>query len=61
MSDILFPDIGQCSLIKHSESICGDFYYVVRDGDRMTAVLSDGLGSGVKAMSWPTCQLPSTA
>ena len=49
MSEILFPDIGQCSLIKHSESICGDFYYVLRDGDRMTAVLSDGLGSGVKA------------
>ena len=49
MSEILFPDIGQCSLIKHSESICGDFCYVLRDGDRMTAVLSDGLGSGVKA------------
>lgn len=45
----LFLDIGQCSLIKHSETICGDYYYIVREPDKVTAVLSDGLGSGVKA------------
>lgn len=40
---------GFVSICKHNESICGDFSIIERQGENTTAVLSDGLGSGVKA------------
>jgi hypothetical protein len=57
-----FLDVGQCSLVKHSETICGDCYCVVREPNKITVVLSDGLGSGVKAniLSTLTSKILST-
>ena len=40
---------GRVSLNKKKEKICGDYYTVIHDGDSSVLVLSDGLGSGVKA------------
>lgn len=40
---------GITSLFKHDEPICGDFQITLRHGGAVTSVLSDGLGSGVKA------------
>ena len=40
---------GKVSLNKKKEKICGDYYTVIHDGDSSVLVLSDGLGSGVKA------------
>lgn len=37
------------SLNKYGEELCGDSSLVVTERDHVTAVLSDGLGSGVKA------------
>ncbi len=45
----LYLEYGRASVNKHDESLCGDSVSIVRRGERMTAVLSDGLGSGVKA------------
>lgn len=47
----LFVDLGYSQRCKHGEDICGDaFKYRKSDDDaRLVAVLSDGLGSGVKA------------
>lgn len=45
----LFLECGTVSMIKKEESLCGDFYHIVKEGNRTTVVLSDGLGSGVKA------------
>lgn len=45
----LFLELGHVSINKHDETLCGDFYYKVEDRDKLTVVLSDGLGSGVKA------------
>ena len=47
----LFIDMGYSQSIKHGQSICGDAIAFRRmpDEDRFIAVLSDGLGSGVKA------------
>ena len=59
----LFLDIGCVSLNKHSESICGDNYYIVHSSPyKHTVVLSDGLGSGVKAniLSTLTSKIIST-
>ncbi len=47
--DNLFMDFGHCSLIKKNETLCGDFYTVSNNKNEQTIVLSDGLGSGVKA------------
>jgi len=45
----LFLDISELSLKKHGESVCGDQVRTARTPDKTIVVLSDGLGSGVKA------------
>lgn len=40
---------GRVSLNKKKEKICGDYYTVITEADSSVLVLSDGLGSGVKA------------
>lgn len=47
--DNLFADFGHVSLNKKKESLCGDFYITEERGSDTVLVLSDGLGSGVKA------------
>ena len=42
-------EIGMSQLIKHGEVTCGDAAEVIRNADNVVVVLSDGLGSGVKA------------
>lgn len=44
-----FLDIYDSSLKKHGEELCGDKVKVLRTADHTIIVLSDGLGSGVKA------------
>lgn len=47
----LFVDIDCAQQNKKSQNVCGDFYMSKRypDEGRIIAVLSDGLGSGIKA------------
>lgn len=47
----LFVDLGYSQRFKHGEDICGDAFKYKKSNDdaRLVAVLSDGLGSGVKA------------
>lgn len=47
--DNLFADFAHVSLNKKKESLCGDFYIMEERGSDTVLVLSDGLGSGVKA------------
>lgn len=42
-------DVGGKSFCKNGEDICGDSYKVFHTPDSIVVVLSDGLGSGVKA------------
>lgn len=42
-------DIGVAQLKKHGEELCGDSVEIVRTGQADLVVVSDGLGSGVKA------------
>lgn len=42
-------ECGFVSLSKHGEKICGDCYTMVKKENTTTVVLSDGLGSGIKA------------
>lgn len=44
-----FFDVYSMSLIKQGEELCGDNIKTVRTPDKTFIVLSDGLGSGVKA------------
>jgi hypothetical protein len=44
-----FLDIASDHLNKQGEELCGDKVKVLKTGDRAILVLSDGLGSGVKA------------
>jgi hypothetical protein len=48
---VLFADIGVSHCNKHGQKICGDVfnYRQLAEDNRIAAVLSDGLGSGVKA------------
>jgi serine/threonine protein phosphatase PrpC len=47
----LFVDMGYCQCRKHGQDTCGDAfkYRKIPEEHRLVAVLSDGLGSGVKA------------
>ncbi|HUT65255.1 MAG TPA: PP2C family protein-serine/threonine phosphatase [Spirochaetota bacterium] len=45
----LYYEWGTNQIRKHGEELCGDSIVVKRQTDSVTLVLSDGLGSGVKA------------
>ena len=51
MSEPFFIDLGFSQCRKHGEDICGDAFKFIKnmEDSRVVAVLSDGLGSGVKA------------
>lgn len=42
-------DFGKVCLNKKKEKICGDYYTIITEPESAVLVLSDGLGSGVKA------------
>ncbi len=47
----LFVEVDFSQCCKHGQHICGDAFYSqkIAEGNRVLSVLSDGLGSGVKA------------
>ena len=45
----LLLESGVASCNKYGEDLCGDFISTIEKDDMTTIVLSDGLGSGVKA------------
>jgi len=42
-------DVASSSLSKHHEEVCGDTHCVIHSPEGTTIILSDGLGSGIKA------------
>lgn len=59
--DNLCTDFGWVSLNKKQETICGDYFNIAETDEDHVLVLSDGLGSGVKAniLSTLTAQMLS--
>ena len=49
MKQKMYYDVTTKSLNKKNEELCGDKVEIVRSDDGLIVVLSDGLGSGVKA------------
>ncbi|HEX2955747.1 MAG TPA: SpoIIE family protein phosphatase [Chitinispirillaceae bacterium] len=51
MKNSWYVEIGSASSVKHNRKVCGDTFLFkkIREEDRIVAVLSDGLGSGIKA------------
>lgn len=47
--ETLIVETGYASINKHSEKLCGDSFTLYENSDKKIIVLSDGLGSGVKA------------
>lgn len=47
--DAIFYEVVPFSLKKQAEEVCGDHVQIARTPDTTTMVLSDGLGSGIKA------------
>jgi hypothetical protein len=45
----LYAEVATWQLSKNGEELCGDKVEVVRNSSATTVVISDGLGSGVKA------------
>ena len=45
----MFMESGFVSLLKYGEELCGDRIATLNNEEFSTIVLSDGLGSGVKA------------
>lgn len=45
----LAAEVALSRVSKHNEELCGDAAQVVRTPGETTIILSDGLGSGVKA------------
>lgn len=45
----LICEVGKTQLVKYGEVTCGDSVEIVRNAEGTVVVLSDGLGSGVKA------------
>ena len=45
----LHAEVSTAQLCKYGEELCGDNVQVTRTGDSVIVVVSDGLGSGVKA------------
>lgn len=60
--DGLCVDFGRVSLNKKKETLCGDYYTIIERDEEHVLVLSDGLGSGVKAniLSTLTAKMLST-
>lgn len=48
-TEFQFLETGWASVNKHDEQLCGDFFKSYENSEKKVFVLSDGLGSGVKA------------